>query len=121
MITKEQWVENVVGAVNNVSDKNFQEKTWFGNSEGLFSTPNEVYWNLLDDFDFEDFLESEQIGLTKSQKKLGYELLQKMNAFYEKMKRNFTAEAILGSPDWNNVRTAASDFLNSMEGDICKT
>jgi len=110
MITKERWMKNVIDDVRRVFDRGFQEAAWFGNLPGVASSPHEVYCMLLEDSDFEDFIESEEIRLSETQRNLGYQLVHKMNKFQEKMSSNFTPTAILGSPDWDDIRSAANDF-----------
>lgn len=114
MIDAALWRENVIKAVKDIANKKFQQRSWFGKSIEM-SSPDEVYNTLFDDVLFEDFLQSSDIGLTKSQQKCGLALIDALESYSPNGSRLPSPEVMIDDPKWQVARNAANTFLESLE------
>lgn len=108
------WKNNIKEVVKDIADKGFQEEAWFGKGDYI-SSPDEVYCTLFDDFIFEDFLENNEAGLTDTQKNLGYKLVSALESYSPKDQALAEPSKIINDPEWDRVRGAAQEFLDSLE------
>lgn len=109
----EIWKKNILEVVSYIADKNYQEKTWFGNSKEAVSSPEELYCTLFDDFIYEDFLNSATIELSSKQRELGWMLAQQMDLYQNNNPEKIDPKEIFNDPSWDEVRKSAQKFLES--------
>ncbi len=108
------WRNNIKEAAQDIGSKEFQELAWFGKSDQI-SSPVEVYCMLFDDFLFDDFLESSDIGLSDEQKYLGNKLRDSLNTYSPPGSTLPPPEQMLDDPEWQKVRNIAREFVDSLE------
>lgn len=111
------WRERIIEAVQDIADEKFQKSAWFAKSEEI-SSPEEVYSRLFDDFIFDEFLESDEVGLTADQKQKGRYLVEAMNAYPENSSNLPSPEVVIDDPQWKRIREVAQDFLNSLNNEL---
>ena len=75
----------------------------------------EKYGMLFDDFLFDDFLESSDIGLSDEQKYLGNKLRDSLNTYSPPGSTLPPPEQMLDDPEWQKVRNIAREFVDSLE------
>lgn len=107
-----KWKKGVLEIVSQVADKAYQEKVWLGKTE-LVSSPTELFCELFDDFMFEDFLASAEMGLTERQRSLGQQLLALMNEYAKESAEELDPVQVLADEKWSKVRQAARLFLGA--------
>jgi hypothetical protein len=113
MITRELWLANVVSAVQEIADINFQKNHWFGEGN-LIASPEEALCGLFDDFMLDKFLESPLINLSSEQKIAGEIFRDKINDYFDKFAVIPEPDIIINDPEWHDVRKSAQDFLNTL-------
>lgn len=114
MIDAALWRENVIKAVKDIASREFQQRTWFGKDEEV-SSPDEIYNTLFDDVLFGDFLQSSDIGLTKSQREYGFALIDTLEEYSPDESQLPSPEVMIDDPKWQVARNAANTFLESLE------
>lgn len=110
---RELWKIRVLEAVAKIADESYQRSTWFGGA-GKISSPEEVYCELFDDFIFDEFLTSIDVGITDKQRKLGLELKHIMEEYADSVGDITDPGRVYSDPKWHDVRSAARRFLESL-------
>ena len=116
MMSSSAWKSFVIEAVRDVADREFQERSWFNKSTTEVSSPDEVICTLFDDALFEEFLESDEIGLNDIQRQLGKKLAKAMSQYNCIIDTKLDAQAVFDDPTWGRIRKLAQDFLDSILG-----
>jgi hypothetical protein len=111
-MNKEAWSRQIRRAIEHVSDRQYQEETWFGGHDRI-SSPAELYCQLFDDALFEKFLEEHKSKFTTGQLETGLALKQKMEEY--QLADNSDPHQVIDDPGWDEIRSAAADFLNAFE------
>ena len=108
------WTKLIINSVDRVSDKSYQDRSWFGGSKEI-SSPNEMFCELFDDLDFESYLESGNVALTSTQRSSGEILKEKMNNYLVPTGDFLDPRKVIDDPAWHEIRAAASDFVSAMK------
>lgn len=111
-MTIDDWKRQIKEVVRHISDREYQQDTWFGGGTRV-SSPEELYCGLFDDALFERFLDENRHLLTPRQLAAGNLLKTKMEE-YNVSELADPAEVIDG-PEWQGVRSAATNFLRALE------
>lgn len=111
MMTAETWKEKIRETAHQISDRDYQQKTWFGGDKAI-SSPVELYCTLFDDFDFDRFLVEQGPMLTDKQ-------LAAASNLKEKMEKYPLGDApdprfVIDDPQWTAVRDAAKHFVEAL-------
>ncbi|HMS93167.1 MAG TPA: hypothetical protein PKD28_02145 [Candidatus Saccharibacteria bacterium] len=109
------WKKNIIEAIEDIADEDFQRTAWFGLSDKV-SSPEEVYAILLYDFIFEDFLKLKENGLTESQKEACYKLIDALDAYPSHSSSLPSPELMIDDPEWEAVRVVARRCLEELRG-----
>jgi len=115
-MTVDNWKAFVVDSAWKISDRAYQEETWFGVGNRV-SSPDELVCGLFDDAIFEDFLSDDRIGLTEEQLSAGLalkEALESASDLIHKATDSQGLKRLVGDPIWTEVRAVARTFVNSM-------
>ncbi|AFY70956.1 hypothetical protein Pse7367_2701 [Thalassoporum mexicanum PCC 7367] len=107
-----RWKKNIYQTIEEIASKEYQEKAWLGKLEGVMSSPDELMLNLLEDFYFDEFLDSEEIGLNDQQKQAGKYLLKKVDEYYDNSPIFPIPEEVLSDPGWHEIRNMAKNVLH---------
>ena len=102
------WQDNILESIKDISDINFQKEAWFGVNKNIISSPDEMYNTLFDDFEFEEFLNNN--NLSEVQKKIGFQLISEMESI-----NNLDYKYLINSKEWNKVREIAKLFYDSFK------
>jgi hypothetical protein len=109
-----EWTKLITGSVDRLADRNYQERAWFGKSNEI-SSPDEMFSELFDDLDFEDYLRSEEIRLTERQRELGRVLEARMNQYANRTPPILDPHKVIDDPEWDEIRRAAQKFGNLLK------
>lgn len=113
-ISKDVWTKGVLDIVTKISSKEYQERTWFGGSDQI-SSPEELSCQLFDDFLFDSFLASDDVGLTVRQRELGTQLKIKMEEFLSGISDTPDPRDVFNDPAWAKIREAAALLFDSFK------
>lgn len=116
-MTLDTWKTFVVEAAQRISDRAFQERTWFGTGSQV-SSPDELCCGLFDDALFEDFLLDGRIGLTPEQLSAGLALkaaLENASAVVDNATDFQRLTQLIDDPVWTEARRRAKRFVKSMD------
>lgn len=103
------WEKNLFNAIKDISDIDFQKKTWLGKDPRYISSFSEVISVLYDDFDFERYIKYyESIRGNDDLTNLLSELNQMINE-YEAAE---TDEHILIDPKWVGITNKAKEVYH---------
>lgn len=106
------WKHLVVEEARNVSDRNYQERAWFGGADYI-SSPEELYCRLFDDFLFGDFLSDQRVALNDDQREAGFVLKAALEHY--PLEEGCDPKNVFDDPRWEVVRYAAKAFVRTME------
>ncbi len=106
------WERNILDVIKRISDRAYQERTWFGSTE-IISSPEELYCELFDDYTYDDFLESPSIHLTQRQRNLGIQLKEKLNSYSKTIDELPDPKKVFNDTAWDEIRKLAKQFLDS--------
>jgi hypothetical protein len=106
------WKECVLKVVSKIADKPYQERTWFSDG-GELSSPSDLFCELFDDYIFDEFLSSSDVGMNDVQRSLGIELKKIMNEYAPNDDNLEDVKKIFDDPKWEDIRETAKQFLNS--------
>jgi hypothetical protein len=113
-MTSGEWRRLVVHEAQKLSDRGYQERTWFGGGAQICS-PEEHYCGLLDDFLFDEFLVDDQIALNDQQRSAGIALKHVLEAYFEALDEPFDPRGVIDDPQWEEVRCLAKAFVHAMK------
>ena len=96
-----------------ISDRGYQELSWFGQG-AVMSSPEELYCGLVDDLLFDEFLSQSASVLTDKQREAGLALKAEMDAYFASVGELPDPFRVFSDPDWEKVRERACDFVAQM-------
>jgi hypothetical protein len=111
-MTIDDWKRQITAVVRQISDRQYQQDTWFGGGTRV-SSPEELYCSLFDDALFERFLDENRHLLTARQLAAGNLLKTKMEGY--NLSEPADPAEVIDSPEWKGVRSAATNFLVALE------
>lgn len=110
------WRHLVEDAIRSIADESMQRKAWFGFGPEV-SSPSEVINGFYSDAAIENFLDRDDNGLNQQQLAAGQRLYQLMEKFMEQIPKYPKPESVIDNPQWNEIRNAASQFLDLLVDD----
>ena len=114
MLRIADWRKAIHKIAGELASRDFQERSWFGFGD-YFSSPEEMYCQLFDDFQFDAFLDDLDNGLTDEQRMCGRELANALSRYSERIGEQPIPEKVINDPDWAVIRTHAEAFCRSLE------
>jgi hypothetical protein len=115
-MSPETWKSAIRGAVQNISDEQYQRRSWLGSSPAESSSPDELLSQLLDDLTLSDFLVSDDVKLTNQQRAAGKALEAKLNLYTQTAPTQLDPERVLADERWADIRRSARMFLEALQG-----
>jgi hypothetical protein len=112
MMSPEQWTERVAGALNDLQDRDYQERVWLRGLGPEVSSFDEVVNRLFDDYDLAGFLKQPHVRVRTS-------LVDSLRAVQDSLKGVDEVPmtlATLRSPAWECVRRDARAALELLQG-----
>ncbi|WP_263385719.1 hypothetical protein [Granulicella arctica] len=114
MKESETWLSEILVAVRHIADRPYQEQAWFGKSYEI-SSPDEVYCELLDNLNFELYLQRFRSTLTTEQAAAWLDLQIGMDQFASKYVGQMDPYIVFSDPRWIDVQATASAFLAAFD------
>lgn len=111
-MTPEQWKACIIGALSDIGDVELQEEAWSGKGNKISSFV-EVYEVLMDDFIFDEFIQSEEVGLSDRQRAAAILFARVFDRYFDKMSDNGHS-AILRDPEWEAIRGMARNLVRTL-------
>jgi hypothetical protein len=106
-----RWRENVVEAVERIGDKDYQETHWLRDDRPAWENPNEVVNVLMDDCQFDLFLQDYSFSFSGQQHQAAADFSKTLNRFLDESPNSLEAEETLNDPRWKGVQPSAIVFV----------
>src|SRR5437868_6050092 len=106
----ENWKKMIVEAATRISDRNYQQRSWFGQGPEI-SSPDELYNGFFDDSMIEKFLEAHGTSLTKAQRAAAHELIQKLNKYADETPEFPDPAKVIDDPAWQEIQHSALELV----------
>lgn len=113
MMSRDQWIGQIVDVAREIASREFQERAWFGIGPEV-SSPDEMYNSLFEDNTFDLFLEKYAATLTPRQTKAWSDLRCKREE-YDQQPEKLDPHRVINDPEWQNVRESAAHFVTAFE------
>jgi len=107
------WRQNVLDAAQRAADRTYQERVWFGRDPQYRDSPDDLICTFLDDLVFEKFLVHPQ--LSERERKAAARLYGAVLEYADSTPQMLKPSDVIDDPRFENVRTAARDFLKTSE------
>jgi hypothetical protein len=114
MMDFQKWRESVSEIASQIADAEFQRRAWFGKGHDEVSSPDEMYNQLFNDAQFEQFLAMYKHKLTGEQLVAGETLVRTMKDFANQTAAHLDPFAVIDDPAWQKIRNAARAFVTSI-------
>lgn len=111
----ELWRSQVLAVLERIADEDYQRLAWF-NRHREISSPGELICQLYDDHLFDDFVESEGIGLLPDQRREARRFSELMTEFCEATPNKLDAHLVIDDPRWVKIREEARQLLRVLFG-----
>jgi hypothetical protein len=118
MMSYEEWLCQIIGAVKDIASREFQEEAWFPGGK-VVSSPDEIYLVLMEDSTPDLFFETYSKTFTQHQMQCWNELRSLLRCYYDKMPIHPDPRRVLDDPDWDLIRQAAKLFLAAFSTRAC--
>ena len=102
------WNKNIYSAIRNISDFNYQRKSWFGKSARHVSSFSEMVNILYDDCFFEDFMM--EYSFVKGNSEFYLELKQ-FDELIENYNPTYDEREIIDDPKWHQIVNQAQIIM----------
>jgi hypothetical protein len=109
------WKLSIRAALEQISDEGYQRLAWFNSHEEV-SSPDELICRLYDDFRFESFTESAEIGLSIDQKEAATQFSGRLLKFCHGTPSKLGAREVIDDPRWVQVRCDAGKLVQTLFG-----
>lgn len=111
-IPRELWISNVRGVLERIANENYQRRVWFERDPN-FSSPSEWRMELFGDNFFDDFIESEDVGLSDEQRTLAKSFSLLLKNYFAKFDPKYADPvAVVDDPAWHQIRNKAKILLD---------
>jgi len=112
------WKSSVKECLQRLADEDYQGKAWF-NKHAEQTSPAEQICQLLDDYQFEDFITSTEIGLSKIQKDTAQSLVIALCNFGESRWHRFwdphlNPQKVFKNRRWKAIRLKSQATLRAL-------
>lgn len=108
----DEWQNSILTCIRHIADESYQQASWFGKGD-VVSSPEEIFCELFDDYMFEDFLASNNPGISIVQKRLGLQLLEELNLYSDSEPEYLNPSKVFNDPAWRGIRKIAKKFIES--------
>lgn len=114
-IPAELWIENLLWAAEQISDREFQETRWLAPDAKAWESPNEAI-NSLDDFVLDGFVEQFAESLSSAQLEAVTAFRNEVDRYCRSTPQDLEPIDVLADPAWEVVREKASNFVLAFKG-----
>jgi hypothetical protein len=111
MMSPQQWAERIAAALNELQDRDYQERVWLRGLGPEVSSLDEVVNRLFDDYDLAGFLEQPHVRTCAP-------LVTSLRALEESLRAvddGPITQAALASREWERVREDARASLQALD------
>lgn len=114
-ITTERWLEIIKPVLEEFSDREEQERSWFNPaSNGPVSSATELICTLLDTYGFEAGSQAPYLKISNSQRAACARFAQMVRAYAHARKGQFDDSAVFNDPEWERIRMAAAELMKQL-------
>jgi hypothetical protein len=113
MMNFEVWKNMIIDSATQISDREYQQRSWFGTGTSV-SSPDELYNGLFDDSMINEFLETYGHDLTPEQRDAGKDLVRRMNQYAAVSPKFLNPKDVIDDPHWEDIRRSALLFVAAM-------
>ena len=106
------WKKHVFDVVRQISDPDYQRRSWFGIGPEQ-SSPTEMFCMLFDDLLFEEFTKNNPAELSPAQIRAACVLIAAMDEFDGSSTSELSPSKVFDDHRWQRVRQAAQALLNA--------
>jgi hypothetical protein len=107
----DRWRENVLEAVKRIGDKEYQSTNWLRDDRPAWESPNEVVSVLIDDSQFDLFLQDCAYSFSDQQQRSAADFSTKLNHFLDASPNSLDPKETLDDPRWEDVQSSANVFV----------
>jgi hypothetical protein len=112
-MTAERWIGNLIDAVQDIANKDRQERRWHAPDAMAWERPEELISTLFDDYNFELFIKQYNGSFSDEQRAAANSLCDKMVRFNDETPGWLDAAAVLTDPRWSEIRGSAVQFVDA--------
>lgn len=105
-----RWLDSVRYVIEEFSDREIQERRWFGRNPSEESSPDELICMLLDTLHFRDAAKDQSLDLTEKQRAACADFVDMIDA-YRPEKPVLREHEVIDDPEWEKIRVAAAGLL----------
>ena len=105
-----EWRALVADSLRRLADREYQRLAWFG-KHAERTSPGEQIRQLVDDYDFEDFIRSPEIYLSGAQEVPAFDLLGRLERYRARRER-LNPYKVMNDPEWEAIRADAKRVLS---------
>jgi len=114
-LTPERWIDNLLGAIGDLADREHQEERWLAPDACAWENPNELI-SRVDDCNFELFLTEFAPMFSPEQQEAALNFRGEFDSFCNSTPQVLTAKDVLSDPRWERVRQRAAEFAGAFKG-----
>ena len=120
MIKKNLWIRNILSCVEEIADKDYQERAWLRYEVHKPCSLEEMMCSLFDDCFIEEFLneKADEFGLSSEQKTLLSDLVNALDKYDENpeiytptVPSGIDESKVLIDPEWHRIQKIAQKVL----------
>jgi hypothetical protein len=111
----EFWTENLLSAARDLADAEHQEQRWLAVDAAAWERPAELICVLMDDMNFELYIEENRLALNEEQISSATSLAQSAADFDVGPDGWRDPRAVLSDPSWKRLRCHARRFIASFD------
>lgn len=105
------WVSAVRPIIEEISDREIQDRRWFGRNPPEESSPDEVICTLMDTMHFDDAYKDSSLDLTDPQRAACAQFSALVDAFVRQHRDHLNEHEVIDDPEWEGIRQAAAELL----------
>lgn len=125
MMTKSQWIENILAIVKQISDAEYQKRAWINYEFNYPCHFEEMISKLYDDGDLRNFIDnySKKFTITEKQIESLKTLCKELDDYCDRPDiyidnvsyKKFDEKKILSDPEWHKIRNLAKEVLKAFK------
>lgn len=105
------WASAVRHVIEEIADRDSQDRRWFGRNPPKESSPTEVICMLMDSLHFDDASKDLSLDLSDSQRAACARFAEMVDTFVHQHRDHLNEHEVIDDPDWEKVRQAAANLL----------
>lgn len=114
-IPRERWISNLIGAAQNIADKEHQERRWLAPDRYAWERPEELISVVFDDYVLDGFIEESSAAFSEQQRSAATGFRDELNDYCKQTPDYLDPAAVLSDPRWETVRQRAESFVISFK------